>query len=116
MMMFAMPAVMLASTTLILDRLVGTHFFNPAEGGDALLWQHLFWFFGHPEVYIIFMPALGMVSSIIATFTGRPDLRLPGDGAVADRDRRSSASACGCTTCSRPGCRSSGRASSPPRA
>src|SRR4051812_2683649 len=60
--MFAMPAVMIASTMLILDRLIGTHFFNPAEGGDALLWQHLFWFFGHPEVYIIFLPATGMVS------------------------------------------------------
>ncbi len=47
--MVAMPAVMVASTMLILDRLVGTHFFNPAEGGDALLWQHLFWFFGHPR-------------------------------------------------------------------
>ena len=57
MIIFAMPAVMVASTMLILDRLVGTHFFNPAEGGDALLWQHLFWFFGHPEVYIIFLPA-----------------------------------------------------------
>jgi heme/copper-type cytochrome/quinol oxidase subunit 1 len=72
MVIFAMPAVMVASTMLILDRLVGTHFFNPAEGGDALLWQHLFWFFGHPEVYIIFMPATGMVSSIIATFARRP--------------------------------------------
>jgi cytochrome c oxidase subunit I len=69
---FAMPAVMVASTMLILDRLVGTHFFNPAEGGDALLWQHLFWFFGHPEVYIIFIPATGMVSSIIAAFARRP--------------------------------------------
>ncbi|MBA1144750.1 cytochrome c oxidase subunit I [Mesorhizobium neociceri] len=68
----AMPAIMIASTSLILDRLVGTHFFNPAEGGDALLWQHLFWFFGHPEVYIIFLPAVGMVSTIVATFTGRP--------------------------------------------
>src|SRR3954451_4137676 len=68
---FAMPAVMVASTMLILDRLVGTHFFNPAEGGDALLWQHLFWFFGHPEVYIIFIPALGFVSTIVATFTRR---------------------------------------------
>ena len=68
----AMPAVMLASTFLIMDRLVGTHFFNYAEGGDTLLWQHLFWFFGHPEVYIIFLPATGMVSMIVATFSRRP--------------------------------------------
>ena len=70
--LFAMPAVMVASTALILDRLVGTHFYNPAEGGDALLYQHLFWFFGHPEVYIIFIPGTGMVSAIIATFARRP--------------------------------------------
>ncbi|MBV9461693.1 MAG: cytochrome c oxidase subunit I [Bradyrhizobium sp.] len=68
----AMPAIMVASTSLILDRLVGTHFFNPAEGGDVLLWQHLFWFFGHPEVYIIFLPAVGMVSTMLPTFTRRP--------------------------------------------
>ena len=68
----AMPAIMIASTSLILDRLVGTHFFNPAEGGDVLLWQHLFWFFGHPEVYIIFLPAVGMVSTMVATFARRP--------------------------------------------
>jgi cytochrome c oxidase subunit I len=68
---FAMPAVMFASTTLILDRLVGTQFFNPAEGGDALLWQHLFWFFGHPEVYIIFVPGTGMVSAIVVAFGRR---------------------------------------------
>jgi cytochrome c oxidase subunit I+III len=68
----AMPAIMVASSTLILDRLVGTHFYNPAEGGDVLLWQHLFWFFGHPEVYIIFLPAVGMVSTMIATFARRP--------------------------------------------
>jgi cytochrome c oxidase subunit I+III len=68
----AMPAIMIASTCLILDRLVGTHFFNPAEGGDALLWQHLFWFFGHPEVYIIFLPAVGMVSTMVPAFARRP--------------------------------------------
>src|SRR3954454_24913936 len=72
MVLFSMPAIVLASTMLILDRLVETHFFNPAEGGDALLYQHLFWFFGHPEVYIIFLPATGMVSSIIAAFARRP--------------------------------------------
>jgi cytochrome c oxidase subunit 1 len=72
MVIFAMPSIVTASSMLLLDRLVGTHFYNPAEGGDSLLWQHLFWFFGHPEVYIIFIPALGMVSSIITTFTQRP--------------------------------------------
>ncbi len=72
MIIFAMPAVMLASTMLILDRLVSTHFFDSAVGGNAMLWQHLFWFFGHPEVYIIFLPATGMVSAIIGTFARRP--------------------------------------------
>jgi cytochrome c oxidase subunit I+III len=71
MVIFAMPAVMLASGALALDRLVGTHFFNPAEGGDPILWQHLFWFFGHPEVYIIFVPATGFVSSLITAFSRR---------------------------------------------
>jgi cytochrome c oxidase subunit 1 len=68
---FALPAVVTASVMLIMDRLVGTHFFNPAEGGDALLYQHLFWFFGHPEVYIIFIPATGWVSAIVVTFSRR---------------------------------------------
>jgi cytochrome c oxidase subunit 1 len=77
MIMFAMPAVMLSSTTLILDRLVGTHFYNPAEGGDALLWQHLFWFFGHPEVYMIFLPATGIVSALVPTFARRPQFGYP---------------------------------------
>jgi len=74
---FAMPAVMIASTYLLLDRSIATQFFNPAEGGDALLWQHLFWFFGHPEVYIIFIPALGVVSAVTATFTNRPVSSYP---------------------------------------
>jgi cytochrome c oxidase subunit I+III len=77
MVLFAMPSVMVASSFLLMDRLVGTHFYNPAEGGDSLLWQHLFWFFGHPEVYIIFIPALGMVSSIVATFARRPVFAYP---------------------------------------
>ncbi len=72
MIVFAMPSVALASGMLISDRLVGTNFFNQFEHGDALLWQHLFWFFGHPEVYIIFIPATGFVSVITETFCRRP--------------------------------------------
>src|ERR1051325_2527356 len=71
MIIFAMPAVMLASGFLASDRLIDTHIFNPAEGGDAILYQHMFWFFGHPEVYIIFIPALGFISPIIVTFARR---------------------------------------------
>jgi cytochrome c oxidase subunit 1 len=71
MVIFAMPAVMLSSLMLALDRLVDTHFFNTANGGDAILWQHLFWFFGHPEVYIIFIPATGIVSTLLPPFTRR---------------------------------------------
>jgi cytochrome c oxidase subunit I+III len=77
MVLFAMPWVATATQFLAMDRLVATHFFNPAEGGDALLWQHLFWFFGHPEVYIILVPALGFVSMIVATFTRRPVYGYP---------------------------------------
>jgi cytochrome c oxidase subunit I len=69
---FALPSVMLVTSMLISDRMVSTHFFAPAGGGDVLLFQHLFWFFGHPEVYIIFVPALGFVSAIVETFSRRP--------------------------------------------
>jgi cytochrome c oxidase subunit 1 len=77
MILFALPAVMLASTALITDRLVDTHFYDPERGGDAILWQHLFWFFGHPEVYMIFIPPLGFISSIVATFSRRPVVGYP---------------------------------------
>ena len=69
---FALPSVMLVTSMLISDRLVATHFFDPAAGGDVVLFQHLFWFFGHPEVYIIFIPALGFVAAIVETFCRRP--------------------------------------------
>jgi cytochrome c oxidase subunit I len=77
MIIFSMPAIALSSSMLISDRLVGTHFFSPWDGGDALLWQHLFWFFGHPEVYIIFLPATGFVSVIVETFCRRPVFGYP---------------------------------------
>jgi cytochrome c oxidase subunit 1 len=71
MVIFSMPSIALVSSLLLSDRLVGTQFFNPVEHGDPLLFQHLFWFFGHPEVYIIFLPATGFVSEIVATFSRR---------------------------------------------
>ncbi len=78
MIIFAMPSVAMASTLMLaMDRLVATHFFNRPEGGDPLLWQHLFWFFGHPEVYIIFIPGLGFISAIIETFTQRKVFGYP---------------------------------------
>ena len=78
MVIFAMPAVAMSSTMMLaMDRLVATHFFNQAEGGDPLLWQHLFWFFAHPEVYIMFIPGAGFTSAIVETFTGRKVFGYP---------------------------------------
>jgi cytochrome c oxidase subunit 1/cytochrome c oxidase subunit I+III len=72
MVIFAVPAVTLAAGLLELDRLYGTAFFTPRAGGSTLLYQHLFWFWGHPEVYILFVPAAGMISMIIPVFSRRP--------------------------------------------
>lgn len=72
MILFAFMTVLIASLYLELDRKAGTQFFNVEAGGSALLWQHLFWFFGHPEVYIQFLPAAGIVSTIIPVFARRP--------------------------------------------
>jgi cytochrome c oxidase subunit I len=71
MVIFALPPLNLANGLLFLDRRFGTHFFDVGRGGDVLLWQHLFWLFGHPDVYIIVIPALGIVSAILPTFARR---------------------------------------------
>jgi cytochrome c oxidase subunit 1 len=70
--LFAMPVIAIALFELGFDRLFGTNFFNPAAGGDPLLWQHLFWLFGHPEVYILILPAMGIVSEVLPTFSRKP--------------------------------------------
>ncbi len=69
---FALPALTAACSLLELERKFGFHFFDTDHGGNPLLWQHLFWFFGHPDVYIIFLPAVGMVSMIVETFSRTP--------------------------------------------
>jgi cytochrome c oxidase subunit I len=69
---FAMPVIAGAVTMLLTDRHFGTHFFDPANGGSALLWQNLFWFFGHPEVYIMVLPGFGIVSEILPVFARKP--------------------------------------------
>ena len=72
MLLFAMPPFTVALVLLYLDRNLGTLFFDTAAGGDPLLWEHLFWFFGHPEVYVVIIPAFGAISEIISTFARRP--------------------------------------------
>ena len=67
-----LPALTVACLFLELDRRWGTHFFDPSHGGSALLWQHTFWFFGHPWVYVIFLPATGMISMLLPVFARRP--------------------------------------------
>ena len=72
MMVVAFPPLILASILLEIERAFGLPFFDPTRGGDALLWQHLFWLFGHPDVYIIFLPMAAVLSTLIPVFSGRP--------------------------------------------
>jgi len=73
----AFPAVTVGLIFLMFDRFFGTHFYDVAAGGDLILWQHLFWIFGHPEVYILILPAFGIVSEVLPTFARKPLFGAP---------------------------------------
>jgi cytochrome c oxidase subunit 1 len=70
--LLAFPVITVALILLMFDRFFGTHFYIPASGGDPILWQHLFWIFGHPEVYILILPAFGVVSEVLPVFSRKP--------------------------------------------
>jgi cytochrome c oxidase subunit 1 len=70
--LIAIPVISTALSMLLIDRQLGTHFFLPAQGGSAVLYQHLFWFFGHPEVYVIILPGMGAVSEVLPVFSRKP--------------------------------------------
>ena len=73
----AFPPITIGLVFLMFDRFFGTHFYDIAAGGDLLLWQHLFWIFGHPEVYILILPAFGIVSEVLPTFSRKPLFGAP---------------------------------------
>jgi cytochrome c oxidase subunit I len=72
MLVLVLPMITVGLTLMLLDRQAGTHFFDPAHGGSPILYQHVFWFFGHPEVYIMVLPAMGIVSEVIPVFARKP--------------------------------------------
>ena len=87
MVLFAFPPLIAGSLLLEIERAFHWPFFNPEGGGDPLLWQHLFWLFGHPEVYIIFLPSVALIAMIVPTFAQRPIVGIRLDRARGGRHR-----------------------------
>ena len=104
--LIAFPVLTAAAAMLFADRHLGAHIFDPDGGGSPILWQHLFWFFGHPEVYILVLPYFGVITEVIPVFSWRPVFGYAGI-VFATLAIASCRSACGATTCSRPAPRSS---------
>ena len=84
----ATPFIAGAQFMVLFDRILHTNFFQFAAGGDVISYQHIFWFYSHPAVYIMMLPGFGIISEVISTHCPQADLRLPADGPGADRDRR----------------------------
>ena len=84
----ATPFIAGSQFFVMFDRVMHTSFFTPDDGGYVLGYQHIFWFYSHPAVYIMMLPGFGIVSEVISTMSPQADLRLPADGALADRDPR----------------------------
>ena len=106
----ATPVLASALIMLFIDRNYGGHFFDPATGGNAVLWQNVFWFYSHPAVYIMILPAMGIVSEVLPVFCRKPLFGYRAFVFATAGDRRPRLLASGRTTCSRPArstCRSS---------
>ena len=84
----ATPFIAGSQFMILFDRALGMTFFDAAKGGDSVMYQHVFWFYSHPAVYIMVLPGFGIISEVISTHVPKTDLRLPDDGVLAAGDRR----------------------------